>query len=192
MPDNIDPLEPNPDNIQQPQNPYIPEIPMPPAAPENPQYQSQYPDPYSQKPKKRKYVKWLIIALVSSLLLCGLGIGGCTYFVYSKSKPALDATNNFYKAAKDGDDLSSLLCEKGTGYSSVSEFESDIIDQIGIYGNVVSYNFNSVKSDSVDGFTKVSGKVVRDNGDGNKTYNAVTSVHKENGKFKVCGISELP
>ena len=57
MPDNIDPLEPNPDNIQQPQNPYIPEIPMPPAAPENPQYQSQYPDPYSQKPKKRKYAQ---------------------------------------------------------------------------------------------------------------------------------------
>lgn len=77
----------------------VPQSP-PPVSPES---QGLHPvvNPYQQPVKKKsKLWLWITLAIVIPLLLCGLGVGGCTLWLVGTTKPAVDATNDFYKRQK--------------------------------------------------------------------------------------------
>lgn len=135
---------------------------------------------YGMPPKKkRRWWLWILISFLALMMLCGLGIGGCTYWAISKTKPAFDATNKFYKAATKGEDLEPYICKDKDAEEMAQDFE-DANDE---RGELTSYNFNGYANE--DGTVTISGKVRRD---GESQYVEV-EVRKENGKYKVCDIN---
>lgn len=188
-------------NVAPPAQPVPPQTP-PPAAAQYPQ-QSPYGEQpaygqqpgYGQQPnfqnnppkKKSKLWLWITLAIVIPLLLCGLGVGGCAFWAYNETKPAIDATNEFYAAAQKGSDLSKIQCEAATNQDV--DFNDDmqsIEDQL---GEIDSYNFSSIETDSSSEFDiTVSGTVTRDG----QKVEAIVGLNKDNGTFKVCGVRENP
>lgn len=184
------PQQPTPPPASNP--PSVPEPPMyqqPPAA--QPPFQQSQPgyDPfanqgapqYPQPKKKRKLWLWITLGILIPLLLCGAGIGGCAYFVVGQTKPAIDVTNKFYKAAKEGKDLDPYTCQE---FVDQGGFNVYFDDEEANSGKIQSYNFSNVNN--TNGIVTVKGTVTR-NGVAHVTTVQVT---KDNGKSKVCYVQE--
>ncbi len=139
--------------------------------------------PYGEPKKKSKLWLWITLSIVVPLMLCGIGAVACTTLIVSTTKPAVDATNNFYHAAQDGEDLDSLTCKRfldeGGTFNGLFQ-ESENNDR-----GIKSFDFKDVQVSN--GEAEVTGTVKRENG---TTYKTVVNLDKENGKFKVCTIRE--
>lgn len=139
--------------------------------------------PNEQPKKKSKLWLWITLSIVVPLFLCGLGIGGCTLWVVSETKPAVDATNKFYHAAQDGKDLDSLTCKRFLKQDGSFNFVFQSKEET--KRGIVSFDFKDVTT--TNGEAEVTGTVKRENG---TTYKTIVNLDKENGKFKVCTIRE--
>ncbi len=161
------------------QNPYGQQPSDPQQNPygQQPSYPQQ--NPYSQPPKKKsKLWLWITIGIVVPLFLCGLGIGGCAFFATKTIAPAINATNDFYRAAKAGEDLDPYTCQRYLDQGS--SFNDIFADQ----PKIDSYRFTEV--DITNGKATVDGKVTREG----VTFDAEIDLEKNDGKFKVCYVEE--
>ena len=157
-------------------------VPYDPNDPFNQLNASQNPNlPYK---KKSKLWLWITIGILTPMLLCGLGIGGCTYFVVSKTKPAFNEVNKFYAALKQDKDVMSFECKKTIkdyGIDELNNFATQINSK---YGKITSYDFNGY--DNTNGIESISGTVKHEH----QTTKSRVFVEKEGSKYKICSAVE--
>ena len=172
-------------------NPPIPPIPpVPPLPPVQPIPGFPQPmTPPNAQPKKRKFVKWIIIGFISLLFTCGLGLGGCTYFVVSNTKPSVDAVNDFYKALQQDRQIDNFICRGDKNGDDISDFVQYLDDLEDQYGNIDSYDFKSYSNNN--GRVVIEGTVRRSFKNRTENLEARLVVVKENGDYKICGIKEI-
>lgn len=153
---------------------------VPPYNPNDP-FNQPIPDAgnYGSGKKKKKLWLWITLGILIPLLLCGCGIGGCAYWAISKTKPAFDATNKFYKAATKGNDIEPYICSELDADEFMQEFE-DANDEL---GEIRRYKFDGYQNNN--GNVVISGELNR----GGLSQYVEVDLVKESGKFKVCGIN---
>ena len=142
---------------------------------------SAFPDP-TQPKKKSKLWLWITLAIVIPILICAFGFGALAIFGFNAAKAPIDATNNFYQAAKEKQDLDPYTCSK---YLRTGSLNEDFAGKYKYNQQIVSYNFNS--SSTVNGESTVTGTVERF---GNKFYRAKVTLVREDGDYKVCKVRE--
>ncbi len=187
------PQDGQPPQMPQPQSlpPYEPPSPYQnqmqqgePAQPYDP-YGNQIPQNnpvYPTQKKKSKLWLWITLAIVIPLLLCGLGIGGCTVWFVNETKSATGVTNDFYAAAKAGKDTDPYSCAERVDDGVLTVYLDDSTTN---NGKISNYNFTSYNNSN--GVVIVSGTVTR-RGIARSTE---VEVVKEDGKHKVCNITEI-
>lgn len=184
LPDPVDPFSQNKQQASIPPIPDITQLPSQPAYAQAPPPYPQVPPPYIPQPKKSKAVKWIVIAVVASLLMCGLGIGGIAYFAVSKTGPAYDYANKFMKSATKGEELNDYICS-----SKPSEnFENYMQQGEEQIGEIQSYDFKNYES--TNGEEIVSGEIVRGGYLGSSRSTFYITLVKEQGEYKVCALNE--
>lgn len=139
--------------------------------------------PQYQMPKKKsKLWLWITLGIAIPLLLCGIGFAALTFWVVGETKPAVDATNKFYDAAMNGEDLDEHTCER---YLDMDQsFNDDMEKFVDAHGELESYDFKEVETSGDS--AEVNGKVTRDGTE----YNVTVQLDKDGDTFKVCTIFE--
>lgn len=184
LPDPVDPLNQNNQQASIPPIPEIAQLPSQPSYAQVPPPYPQLPPPYMPQPKKSKAVKWIVIAVVASLLMCGLGIGGIAYFAVSKTGPAFDYANKFMKSATTGEELDDYICSSKPS-TNFEQYMEDGAEQL---GEITSYDFDSYEKSK--GEEIISGEILRDGTLGNSRSTFYISLIKEDGDYKVCALNE--
>jgi hypothetical protein len=186
------PTAPTPPPVSQP--PTSESVPYAPPPGGQAQYQQPYPQQYPQgypqaaPPKKSKLWLWVTLAIVIPVTLCGIGALIFGVFVANEVTKPVDATNEFYKAVKEGQNLDDLTCQRYLDEDG--DLNVDMDDIADIRGDVESYDFNSVETDesASDNAAEVTGTVTRDG----TVYDTTVILDKEGDDYKVCSLRERP